>query len=67
MRPVPVRADWPGLSTAALYQGRDLQPTSDLRAVAKGVLLEHLRLPEATLDTAVFPDSRGVKPLSGLV
>lgn len=67
LRPMAVRADWPGLRDAALYQGRDLQPTTDLRTVAKGVLLEHLRLPEATLDTAVFPDSRGVKPMSGLV
>src|SRR3954470_1733637 len=30
-----VFADWPGLSAAALYEGRDLKPTPDLRAVAK--------------------------------
>jgi hypothetical protein len=33
-----VIADWPGLKDAQLYQGRDLKPTTDLRAVAKGVL-----------------------------
>src|SRR5262249_33917964 len=30
-----VIADWPGLADAALYQGRDLTPTTDLRAVMK--------------------------------
>jgi uncharacterized protein (DUF1501 family) len=31
-----VIADWPGLSSRALYQGRDLAPTLDLRSVLKG-------------------------------
>ena len=33
-----VIADWPGLKPADLYQDRDLKPTTDLRAVLKGVL-----------------------------
>jgi hypothetical protein len=33
-----VIADWPGLKTANLYENRDLKPTTDLRAVLKGVL-----------------------------
>src|SRR4029077_5448896 len=33
-----VIADWPGLSARALYQGRDLTPTLDLRSVFKGIL-----------------------------
>src|SRR3954468_6563029 len=33
-----VIADWPGLKPANLYQGRDLAPTTDLRAVMKGLL-----------------------------
>ena len=37
-----VLADWPGLRDAALYEGRDLAPTRDLRAVLKGVLRDHL-------------------------
>jgi uncharacterized protein (DUF1501 family) len=28
-----ILADWPGLSDAALYEGRDLQPTAALDAV----------------------------------
>ena len=62
-----VIADWPGLKLADLYQGRDLRPTSDLRAVLKGVLKDHLRVDEAALATKVFPDSAAVKPMGGLL
>ena len=37
-----VVADWPGVTGANLYEGRDLKPTTDLRAVLKGVLRDHL-------------------------
>ena len=37
-------ADWPGLKAANLYEGRDLKPTTDLRAVLKGLLKDHLRV-----------------------
>ena len=33
-----VIADWPGLKERDLYESRDLKPTTDLRAVLKGVL-----------------------------
>ena len=62
-----VVADWPGLSQRALYQGRDLMPTLDLRAVLKGVMEEHLLVPSSALDTTVFPDSNATKALTGLV
>jgi uncharacterized protein (DUF1501 family) len=62
-----VIADWPGLSSRALYQGRDLMPTQDMRSVLKGVLEEHLLIPPRALDTTVFPDSGAAKALSGLV
>jgi uncharacterized protein (DUF1501 family) len=61
-----VIADWPGLSDRALHEGRDLRPTLDLRAVFKAALAAQLGLGEAALETKVFPDSRGVKPLEGL-
>jgi uncharacterized protein (DUF1501 family) len=61
-----VIADWPGLKPANLYEGRDLKPTTDLRAVLKGVLKDHLRLEDAALANAVFPDSAAVRPLTGL-
>ena len=62
-----VIADWPGLRDADLYQQRDLKPTTDLRAVLKGVLRDHVRVDDKALASAVFPDSAGVKPMSGLV
>jgi uncharacterized protein (DUF1501 family) len=62
-----VIADWPGLRDADLHQQRDLKPTTDLRAVIKGVLRDHLRADEQALANVVFPDSAGVKPVGGLV
>jgi uncharacterized protein (DUF1501 family) len=62
-----VISDWPGLKPASLYEGRDLAPTTDLRAVIKGVLHDHLGLAERVLAETVFPDSTPVKPMKGLV
>jgi uncharacterized protein (DUF1501 family) len=62
-----VFADWPGLSAGALYQNRDLTPTVDIRAVIKGVLADHMRVPNAALDSAVFPDSASVRPVQSLL
>ncbi|MDB5366737.1 MAG: hypothetical protein JWM77_2664 [Rhodospirillales bacterium] len=62
-----VAGRWPGLASGNLYQSRDLAPTTDLRAVLKGALRDHLRLPAAKLDTAVFKDSGDAPPLSGLI
>jgi uncharacterized protein (DUF1501 family) len=62
-----VISDWPGLKLANLYEARDLAPTTDLRAVLKGVLRDHLGLAERVLAEKVFPDSARVKPMAGLV
>ncbi len=62
-----VIADWPGLSEAALYENRDLKPTRDLRTVLKGVLRDHLGVPDGVLAKTVFPDSTSAKALDGLV
>jgi uncharacterized protein (DUF1501 family) len=62
-----VISDWPSLKAASLYQGRDLMPTTDLRAVIKGVLSDHLGLGERVLAETVFPDSAAAKPMKGLV
>ncbi len=58
-----VIADWPGLAPRDRNQGRDLKVTTDLRAVLKGVLGDHLRVASRILDTEVFPGSAMVKPL----
>src|SRR5882724_1227927 len=62
-----VISDWPGLRPASLYEGRDLAPTTNLRAVMKGVLHDHLGLAERVLADTVFPDSAPVKAMKGLV
>jgi uncharacterized protein (DUF1501 family) len=62
-----VISDWPGLKPAALYQGRDLAPTTDLRSVIKGVLADHLGLNERVLAQTVFPDSASARPMKGLI
>jgi uncharacterized protein (DUF1501 family) len=62
-----VIADWPGLTTPALYQGRDLNPTTDLRGVLKGLLGDHLGLGQQFLSGQVFPDSATAKPVQGLI
>ena len=62
-----ISADWPGLATENLYQGRDLTPTLDLRSICKSVLAEHIDIAEAQLETHVFPGSRDVKRIEGLI
>jgi uncharacterized protein (DUF1501 family) len=62
-----VIADWPGLKQSDLQDGRDLRPTTDLRAVLKGVLKDHLRVADEALANKVFPGSGAVRAASGLV
>ncbi len=59
-----VLADWPGLSN--LLDGRDLQPTMDLRSLAKGLLVSHLGLSPAAMAT-VFPNGRDAPLRPGLM
>jgi uncharacterized protein (DUF1501 family) len=60
-------ADWPGLAEAQLHEGRDLKPTTDLRAVLKGLLADQFGLSGTVLAETVFPDSSAVKPMQGLI
>ena len=62
-----VIADWPGLGKSDLYQGRDLQPTADMRSLFKGVLGDHFELPDTLLNKAVFPDSAAAPALKDIV
>ncbi|QKC80325.1 DUF1501 domain-containing protein [Mesorhizobium sp. NZP2077] len=62
-----VIADWPGLKPAQLYQQRDLAPTSDVRAVLKGLLADQFGLSASVLGDKVFPESAAVKPMRDLV
>ena len=58
-----VVGDWPGLARAQRFEGRDLRTTTDLRAVLKGVLGDHLRVASRSLEREVFPGSENVRPL----
>ncbi len=58
--------DWPTLKRTALFEDRDVYPALDMRALEKGLLADHLGVDRRALDTAIFPDSAGVRPLLGL-
>ena len=52
-------SDWPGLGDAALFEGRDLTPTLDTRAVLKAAIAGTFDLTAAQADR-VFPSSTSV-------
>ena len=53
-----VFSDWPGLATSALFEGRDLRPTLDTRAVLKAAIAGTFDL---TAAQGVFPGSGAVR------
>ncbi|MDA0108537.1 DUF1501 domain-containing protein [Vibrio sp. La 4.2.2] len=57
-----VLSDWPGLASNQLYQGRDLQPTLDVRAVIKGVLEQHMGADQTTLNNT-FQETQDIQPI----
>lgn len=61
-----VLTDWPGLAKRDRFEGRDLRTTTDLRAVLKGVLSDHLQVSPRVLGTDVFPGSDAVKAVAVL-
>jgi uncharacterized protein (DUF1501 family) len=62
-----VGAEWVGLKPETLKDGLDQAPRTDLRALFKGVLAQHMGVPRTALDTAVFPESGGVQALPHLI
>jgi uncharacterized protein (DUF1501 family) len=59
-------ADWPGLDDRSLFEGRDLKPTLDVRAVLKAALAGTFDLSRPQLDR-VFPNAPEVRPLYDLL
>ena len=49
-----VYGQWPGMQASALYQGEDLEPTTDFRSVLGEILVKRLGVAESELET-VFP------------
>lgn len=62
-----VVADWPGLKDEQLYERRDLKPTTDVRAVCKGVVADLFGLSGMVLAERIFPDTAAILPMKGLV
>ncbi len=62
-----VYGDWPGIANKDLLDGSDLKATTDLRAVFKGVLRDHVGVPTKILDETIFPESQAIKPMAGLI
>ena len=62
-----VIADWPGLGQSELFEGRDLQPTLDIRSIFKAVLADHLQLQESFINSAVFPGSVASSPARDII
>lgn len=52
-----IAGSWPGFEPRQLHQGRDLTPTTDLRALYKTVLVHRVGLDARTVDSSVFPDA----------
>jgi uncharacterized protein (DUF1501 family) len=59
--------DWPGLTGSALFEGRDLLAVTAYEAVFKAILERHMGLSAALIEERVFPDSRLIRPLDGLL
>ena len=55
-----VLADWPGLADRSLFEGRDLKPTIDTRAVLKGAVAGTFDLTPAQADR-IFPMSEAAR------
>ena len=61
-----VFTDWPGLDDRLLFEGRDLKPTLDVRAVLKAAIAGTFDLSRPQLDR-VFPNAPEVRPLYDLL
>lgn len=61
-----VVADWPGLSDAALYEGRDLRPTMALDSVIAGAAADHFGIDPARAMATLFP-GQAARAMDGLI
>jgi uncharacterized protein (DUF1501 family) len=62
-----VIADWPGLAQDRQLDGRDLMPTTDIGALFKGVLADHLGIGPTALARDIFPDTAAITPMKDLI
>ena len=62
-----VIADWPGLRTPALYEGRDLKPTLGLDQLIANSTAAHFGIDPAQASRVLFPEMIPGKRIEGLV
>lgn len=60
-------ADWPGLSDAALHEGRDLRPTTALDAFIGSALAGHFEIDPNRTIAALFPEAKSARLMDDLV
>lgn len=62
-----VQADWPGLSDAALYEDRDLKPTTALDVLIASAVSSHFALAPSRTAKALFPAMTTAASMDGLI
>jgi len=62
-----VIGDWPGLADSALYEGRDLKPTTALDSLVAGAVAQHYALDSARTMKTLFPETQGTALAAKLV
>jgi uncharacterized protein (DUF1501 family) len=62
-----IHAEWRGLTPSTLRDGRDLPAQTDMRALFKAALADHLGVSKRTLEDRVFPESAAAPAPQGLI
>ncbi|RYY26843.1 MAG: DUF1501 domain-containing protein [Sphingomonadales bacterium] len=62
-----VLADWPGLSDAALYEGRDLKPTMALDTLIHSAVTTHFDLSATAAASKLFPNMQASRVIQDLL
>lgn len=62
-----VIADWPGLSTGNLYEGRDLKPTTNLDTLIASITGTGFGIDPTKISKTLFPENNTSKAIEGLL
>ncbi len=62
-----VIADWPGLSTSNLYEGRDLKPTTNLDTLIASITGAGFGIDPTRISKTLFPENNTNKAIEGLL
>ena len=62
-----VLADWPGLSNSALYEGRDLNPTTNLATLIASISSAAFKIDPTQVNKVLFAEESKTKTIEGLL